>query len=273
MPGVGCRNERAWGNSVLGDGTTNTSNIPVQIFLRNLTLDVSTTGNGSGIVTSIPAGIDCGCSGYCGYDCFEIYNYNTVVTLSANPGTGSTFTGWSGDCTGTGTCTVTIDAAKFVTATFTLNTYALDVSTTGTGSGTVTSIPAGIDCGADCAEPYDYDTEVTLYAVADTGSTFTGWSGACTGTGTCEVTIDTAKFVTADFTLNTYALTVSTTGMGSGTVTSSPAGIDCGADCSELYDYNTPVTLTASASAGSILYGDNGCGKVSYCYIQLDLRW
>jgi hypothetical protein len=64
----------------------------------------------------------------------------------------------------------------------------------------VTSNPAGIACGATCSAAYDYNTSVTLTAAAATGSTFTG----CSGTGTCVVTMDAAKSVTANFTLNTY---------------------------------------------------------------------
>ncbi|MBI5057601.1 MAG: M6 family metalloprotease domain-containing protein [Nitrospirae bacterium] len=255
----------AWGNQLLGDGTTSTSNVPVRIYLRDLTLTVNISGNGSGTVTSLPAGINCG------NDCTEVYNYNTEVTLSAVADTGSTFAGWSGACSGTGSCIVTMDAARFVTAGFTLDTYDLMVSKTGTGGGVVTSLPAGINCGADCTEPYDYDTYVELSAVPDTGSTFTGWSGACTSTGVCEVTIDNAKSVTADFTLNTYALIVNKPGTGNGTVTSTPAGIDCGADCSELYDYNTLVDLSASASPGSIFTGWGGaCSGTGACIVTMD---
>ena len=78
----------------------------------------------------------------------------------------------------------------------------LTVSKDGTGSGIVTSAPAGISCGSDCSEAYNDDTSVTLTAVADLGSTFTGWSGACTSTGSCVVTMDAAKSVTATFTLD-----------------------------------------------------------------------
>src|SRR5262249_36505602 len=67
----------------------------------------------------------------------------------------------------------------------------------GTGQGTITSSPAGIDCGADCIESYAPGTAVTL--TATTSSTFGGWSGACTGTGACQVTVDAAKSVTAAF--------------------------------------------------------------------------
>ncbi len=107
----------------------------------------------------------------------------------------------------------------------------------GDGSGSVSSSPAGIDCGTDCSEAYDDGTLVTLTAVADTGSDFSGWSGeGCSGTGTCQVTMDAARSVTATFDLEptpTFLLSVTLAGDGSGSVSSSPTGIDCGTDCSE----------------------------------------
>src|SRR4029079_1958972 len=106
----------------------------------------------------------------------------------------------------------------------------LSVSKLGTGSGTVTSNPAGISCGATCAATYLADTTVTLTATAATGSTFAGWSGACTGTGLCAVTMSAARSATASFTLDPvlFALSIGKVGTGSGTVTSNPAGISCG---------------------------------------------
>ena len=77
--------------------------------------------------------------------------------------------------------------------------YPLTVTKGGTGSGTVTSSPAGINCGTDCMENYNSGTMVTLTAAAASGSTFAGWSGACAGTGVCTVTMDGAKSVTATF--------------------------------------------------------------------------
>ncbi|MCX5885490.1 MAG: RHS repeat protein [Proteobacteria bacterium] len=79
--------------------------------------------------------------------------------------------------------------------------YTLTVNKTGTGSGTVTSNQAGIDCGTDCTEIYNQGTVVTLTATPDTGSTFAGWSGGCSGSGACQVTMNTDTTVTATFTL------------------------------------------------------------------------
>jgi len=68
------------------------------------------------------------------------------------------------------------------------------------GSGLVTSVPAGINCGSTCAAVYDAGTTVTLSATAATRSVFSGWSGAgCSGTGTCTLTLATATAVTAFF--------------------------------------------------------------------------
>ncbi len=78
----------------------------------------------------------------------------------------------------------------------------LDVEKTGTGLGTVTSTPAGIDCGGTCTAVYPGGGMVALTATANPGSTFTGWDGACTGAAACEVTLAGAVSVTATFTLN-----------------------------------------------------------------------
>jgi len=159
-------------------------------------LTVSKTGTGSGTVTSAPTGIKCG------NDCTQTYTSGTTVTLTAKASRGSTFGGWSGACTGTGSCVVSMTEARSVTATFTTggsSGFVLTVTKAGAGSGTVTSSPAGIKCGSDCTETYTSGTTVTLTARAGRGSSFTGWSGACTGTGSCVVSMTAAKSVTSTF--------------------------------------------------------------------------
>lgn len=80
------------------------------------------------------------------------------------------------------------------------STYLLAIAKPGAGSGTVTSSPAGINCGTDCSEIYAAGTVVTLTASASTGSTFSGWSGGgCSGSGTCTVTMNSAASVMAAF--------------------------------------------------------------------------
>jgi VCBS repeat protein/putative Ig domain-containing protein/List-Bact-rpt repeat protein/FG-GAP repeat protein len=78
--------------------------------------------------------------------------------------------------------------------------FNLTTNKTGSGSGTVTSNIAGINCGGDCTEDYNVGTSVTLTATAGTGFLFAGWSGGgCSGTGTCNVTMNADKTVTATF--------------------------------------------------------------------------
>lgn len=79
------------------------------------------------------------------------------------------------------------------------NNFTLTVAKAGTGSGTVTSSPAGINCGSSCAANYSSGTSVSLTATAASGSTFTGWNGACSGTGACTTSMTAARAVTATF--------------------------------------------------------------------------
>jgi uncharacterized repeat protein (TIGR02543 family) len=117
----------------------------------------------------------------------------------------------------------------------------LTVSKTGSGSGTVTSNPPGISCGLDCSELFATDTVVTLSAVADSDSTFTGWSGSgCSGTGDCQVTMSEARSVTADFTQTEFTLTIDVTGNGS--VSKVPDQV--------TYQYGDVVQLTATPATG-----------------------
>ena len=81
----------------------------------NKVLQVSPAGTGSGLVGSIPSGI------LCPNVCEASYTAGTKVTLVVSPAAGSTFAGWSGDCTGTGACKLTMDRNHQVTATFTLS--------------------------------------------------------------------------------------------------------------------------------------------------------
>jgi alpha-tubulin suppressor-like RCC1 family protein/subtilisin family serine protease len=78
------------------------------------------------------------------------------------------------------------------------NPISLAYTRVGTGSGTVTFLPGG-SCKGNCTPYYGAGTVVTLTATADPGSIFTGWSGACTGTGTCTVLINADETVSAQF--------------------------------------------------------------------------
>jgi hypothetical protein len=75
----------------------------------------------------------------------------------------------------------------------------LSVSRSGAGTGEIRSVPAGIQCGDDCTQALPTGRSVVLQAVPGAGSRFAGWSGDCTGTGECQVTLDQARSVTAEF--------------------------------------------------------------------------
>ena len=116
----------------------------------------------------------------------------------------------------------------------------------GSGSGSVVSAPAGIS-GAG-SKPYNAGTGITLTATPSAGSVFTGWSGACAGTGTCSVTLDASKNVTANFTLMSY--TVSTSAGATARIVPS----------SRLVSSGTTTTFTVTPSSGYHIGTVTGCG-------------
>ncbi len=156
-------------------------------------LTVQLAGSGAGMVTSTPAGINCGAT------CTASFASGTQVTLTETAAPGSTFAGWSGACSGTGPCAATLTANTSVTAIFNVSSVQLTVQSAGLGAGTITSSPTGINCGTTCSAGFNSGTAVTLTATPATGSTFSGWSGACSGTGTCNLTLTANNSATATF--------------------------------------------------------------------------
>jgi alpha-tubulin suppressor-like RCC1 family protein len=158
-------------------------------------LSVIRAGTGTGGVTSSPSGINCGTQ------CAALFDVGTTVTLTASADSRSTFAGWSGcDAVSGDTCTVTVNAATTVTATFELKRFTLTVNRAGVlgDLGTVSSTQPGISCGTDCSESYAIDTVVTLTASPDL--LFSGWSGCDAVSGpSCTVTMTSARSVTASF--------------------------------------------------------------------------
>lgn len=131
--------------------------------------------------------------------------------LTAIAGSGSTFTGWTGACSGSApTCTVIVGGMVNVGATFTAIAAAGGGGTIATGNltlkvatsnpGTVTSNVGSINCGSACSATVAAGTAVTLTATPPAGKTFAGWSGACTDTANiCVVQVNANLSVKANF--------------------------------------------------------------------------
>jgi hypothetical protein len=158
-------------------------------------LSVTKTGLGSGTVTSTPDGIECGDA------CSATFSKGRLVTLTVAPGAFSSFTGWSGACSGTSrTCTVTMSVARTVGATFArVPSFLLTVNRTGSGS--VTSAPVGIACPSDCVQRYRKAAVVVLTAKPATGWRLVKWLGGCQNptAATCSVTMSGPQTRTAIF--------------------------------------------------------------------------
>jgi len=222
-----------------------------------LSLSVAGAGSGMGSVTSqlgLTPAIDCTTiAGATSGTCKSYYGSPQSVTLTPAASIGSEFKGWSGACTGLGTCVVTLTQVRQVTATFDLIPYPLTVTPSGTGSGTITSqlglapaiacaVTEGVGTGA-CSEWFLYGTTVTLTANAS-NSAFIGWTGACTGTGTCVVNVLGIRDVTANFVIRPAIARVSPpTGLigGGSQITMTGTGFAAGA---------TSVTVGGAAATG-----------------------
>src|SRR5438552_3286061 len=255
-------------DTVSGSSCTVTMNasrsVTATFNTQGLPISVMKAGTGSGAVTSseTPPKIDCEAT--CTATSAS-YDSGTTVTLTATPASGSTFASWSGcDRVSGSTCTVTMNAARSVTATFNAQRFTLTVAEAGTGSGSVTSSDGSIGCPGTCAATYNSGTTVTLTAAPDSGSTFAGWSGCSAVSGsTCTVTMSAARSVTATFNVQRFTLTVGEAGTGSGSVTSSDGAIGCPGTCAAPYNSGTTVTLTAAPASGSTFSGWSGCNGVS----------
>lgn len=243
-------------------------------------------GNGAGTISSVPSGLSCEA-----YSCDGQFLAGTPVILKAIPDPGMVFEGWT--C-GVGACRENADGTcvangGYIQARFGVAHAQLTVIKTGTGSGTVTSSPWGIDCGSDCTasyygvdEPYNY-AYVTLTAKPDPDSVFVQWiNGADCSTGiTCSAYMIADRTVTAVFQkkINLQKLTVSINGTGDGavkgggTVKSVPAWPSClTGSCTYLFEKDYTVQLISTPDINSLFAGWVGdCANTSgNCTIIMD---
>ncbi len=219
-----------WGGDAAGNANPlvvtmdGNQTITATFAINTYTLAVTPVGNGTVAVNPQQAS----------------YDHGTPVTLTATPATGWHFVGWSGDASGAvNPLPVVMDGSKSITATFAIDRYSLTVTTTGSGAVVTAPVQAA----------YDYGTLVALTPVPTLGWHFVAWSGdTAASSNPLPVPMIRGKTITATFAINTYTLSV--TVIGNGTVGVSPA--------QATYDHGTPVTLSASAAAGSHFVGWSG---------------
>ena len=155
--------------------------------------------------------------------------------------------GWnSAACTGVSPCTLTVNSAQTVGANFGL-LQPLNVTVGGGGSGTVTSNPTGINCDPQCAFNFFQNSTVTLTPVAAPGSVFSGWSGACSGSGACSIAMNQPQTVEGDFDVDVVKQ------VAAPILTVAPSPYDFGTvQTTTMVSRTVQVSNTGPASAGNL---------------------
>jgi hypothetical protein len=261
-------------------------NVAVAVEVAPLRLVVA-PGSGSaggGVVTSTPSGISCVLSGSTTSGvCSALFAANTLVTLQQSPSGNAVFSSWGGDCTES-PCQLVLSQARTALATF--QTQRLALTGGGTGTGSVLSVPAGINCtstagvlSGTCATTFPLNTSVSLIATAAGLSSFTAYSGDCTGTS-CAVMMaaGVTRSITAQFTAPpTLTLSAATGSEGGGTLSSAPSGLACTlsnsastGQCATAFALNTNVSVTQVPTNGSVFLNWAGaCSGTSTCTAAL----
>lgn len=209
---------------------------------RRITVQI--VGDGAGTVSSDVGGLDC--PDVCSID----VESGATLTLEAEAAVGSAFVGFDvAACGSDASCAFEVTGARTVTARFELRRARLSVVRAGDGGGTVTSAPAGIDCGATCSAELPIGTSVTLTATPEANARFGSWSAPCAdATGDCVFALNEDTEVRATFDDRFATLGVVFAGSGTGEVRDD-GDLVCTsttAPCEVSYEVGTRVTLTAT---------------------------
>lgn len=165
------------------------STSPTQIVtITNTGLSPITGWEGGGVNSPFSVSQDCGSSLPVGETCYFYYAFAPTTTGFA--------TAQSRVNTNAGSFTILLQGGAHPAE------YSLGVTFPGTGRGSVSSSPAGINCNTDCSQTFTAGSLITLTPVADPFSVFSGWSGSCSGTGDCVVTANADKSVIATFAMD-----------------------------------------------------------------------
>ena len=179
------------------------------------------------------------------------HNPDAAVTVVATPGDGYQFSGWAGDCSGSGPCEVTMDGTKSVTANF-VGVFDLTVTAVPTSGGTV--FPGS-------TTSYVAGDEVAILARSAVGYQFSEWSGDCSGDSACVVTMDSDKSVTATF-KQVFNLAVSADPAAGGTVFPG--------DTTSYVSGAQVTVLPHPASDYQFLSWSGDCSDIGTCVVVMD---
>ncbi len=205
------------------------------------TLTLATAGTGSGTVTSNPSG--------------TVFTSGTAVTITAAPDSGSTFTGWGGDCAFAGTsktCSGKMTRNISVTANFTRSattTYYTISASAGTGGSISPSGGVSVSSGSSKSFTITPASGYTISNVTVDGQSVGAVNSYTFSNVTANHTI-AATFAQSSSGTTTYTLTTATAGTGSGTITSNPSGT--------VLASGTAVTITAAPDSNSVFAGWGG---------------
>ena len=227
-------------------------------------LRIFVIGDNSGVIrgTIIADGINCGTNND---DCSQTYVQNTQVQLAANSNSNYSFSGWSSDCSGTDNpLTVIMDSSKLCSASFAFmadtepNQFTFTSQADVAINTAITSNPVIIS-GINTATT----TVISNGEYSINGGTFSSNNGMVSNgnivrvrhtsssnystnkSSTLTIGSISANFVSSTQAIPTYTLTTSAT---NGNISAN--GISCGTDCTETYNENTSIALTATADNG-----------------------
>jgi uncharacterized repeat protein (TIGR02543 family) len=183
-------------------------------------------------------------------NCTSPVDSGSTATCTQTPNAGYTFTGWSGDCTGTGACSISnVTSAKSVTANYSINTYTISGSASPAAGGTV-----------NCGSPVNHGSTASCTQIPNAGYTFTGWSGDCTGTGTCSISnVTSAKSVIAGYTPTTVGVCGSANGVA--TVTAPTTNLCSAGTASAVTTASGNFNWSCQGSVAAITTDDSSCSS------------
>ena len=202
----------------------------IQEYLPTTNYTLTLTQASNGTITNSPTGTS--------------FASGTVVTLNASPNSGYTFSGWTGALSGTtNPATLTMIGNETVSATFTQSPVNYTLTVTAPSNGIITNSPTGTSFASG--------TVVTLNATPNSGYTFSGWTGALSGTtNPATLTMTGNETVSATFTQSPVNYTLTVTAPSNGIITNSPTGTS--------FASGTVVTLNATPNSGYTFSGWTG---------------